>query len=129
MPRPLRSVLAVLAGLAVMFVIVIACTLLSVALMHLKTGHPTPGYLVINVVYSLAAAVAGGWVAARLAGYRPVAHGVALALLMLVLSALSLLHPAPSQPFFYQLFLTIVPPLAAIGGATLAPDNGRVAQV
>jgi hypothetical protein len=124
MPRPLRSVLAILAGFAVMFVIVIACTLLSVALMHLKTGHPTPGYLVLNVVYSLAAAVAGGWVAARVAGYRPITHGVALAALMFVQSALFLLQPAPSQPFLYQVFLTIVPPLAAIGGAALARARG-----
>jgi hypothetical protein len=119
MPRPLRSVLAVLAGFAVMFVLVIVCTLLSLALMHLKTGHPTPGYLVINVVYSLAAAVAGGWVAARVAGYRPLAHGVALALLMFVQGGLFLLHPAASQPFLYQVFLVIFPPLAAIGGSAL----------
>jgi len=129
MPRPLRSVLAIVAGFAAMVVIVIVCTLLSVKLMHLTTGHPTPFYLVLNVLYSLAAAVAGGWVAARVAGYRPLAHGVALALLIFALSALSLLHPAPSQPFLYQVFLTLVPPLAAVGGAALARDNGPVAQV
>jgi hypothetical protein len=119
MPRPLRSFLAVIAGFAVMFVIVIVCTILCLGLMHLKSGHPTPGYLVINVVYSLSAAAVGGWVTGRVSGFRPIAHGVALALLMLVQSTLFLLHPAASQPFLYQVFLTVIPPLAAIAGSAL----------
>ena len=99
MPKVLRSVLAIVAGFVTMFVIVIVCTVVCLQTMHLKSGHPTPGYLVINVIYSLAAAFAGGWVAARAAGYNPVIHGIILGAIMLVQSALFLLHPAASQPF------------------------------
>jgi len=119
MPRNLRSVLAVIAGFLAMAVIVMALTLLSVAVLQLKSGHPTPGYLALNVIYSLAAAVFGGWIAALVAGRTPVAHGIALAVVMLILSAVSYIHYTANQPVAYQLFLTVAPPLAAVFGAWL----------
>jgi hypothetical protein len=120
MPPILRSVLAVLAGLLAMAVIVMALTLLSVFALHLKSGRPTPGYLTLNVIYSLAAAVFGGWLTARLAGRSPIAHGIALAVVMLVLSAVSYLQSTGTQPIAYQVFLVLMPPVAAIAGAWLS---------
>jgi len=119
MPPILRSVLAVIAGFLAMAVIVMALTLLSVFALHLKYGNPTPGYLTLNVIYSLAAAVFGGWLAALAAGRAPVAHGIALAVVMLVLSAVSYVHSSGSQPVAYQVFLIVAPPLAAVLGAWL----------
>jgi hypothetical protein len=117
MPQPIRSILAVIAGYVAMAVVVVILTLLCVAIFHLQSGHPTPVYLALNMAYSLAAAALGGWVAARIAGRSPVAHGVALAVLILALGALQFLHPAPGQSFAYLTFLTIAPPLAAVAGA------------
>jgi uncharacterized membrane protein YfcA len=119
MPQSVRSILAVLAGFLSMMVVVVACTLASVALLHLKSGNPTPGYLVLNVVYSLAGAFLGGWVTARLAGVAPVGHGVALAVLIVLLSALSYVHYTGLQPLGYQIFVTVFPPFAAIAGAAI----------
>jgi putative membrane protein (TIGR04086 family) len=117
MPKFLRSILAVLAGFFSMFLVVIVLTLICVRVLHLKSGHPTPGYLAFNAIYSLAAAILGGYVAARVAGYKPLAHGIALGAVMFVFACLQLLHPAASQPYAYQLLLAVLPPLAAVAGA------------
>jgi hypothetical protein len=123
MPQPVRSILAVIAGFLAMMAVVIVCTLLSVMIFHLKSGHPTPVYLALNVVYSLGAAVLGGWVAGRIARRSPIGHGIALGVVMLAFSIFQLLHPAPGQPFAYLVFLSIAPPLAAVAGAALCPHT------
>ena len=119
MPKPLRSLFAVIAGFVVMATFVIVLTLIFVASLHVQSGHPTPLYLMLNIVYSAGAAIAGGWVAARVAGYRPIAHGVALALLMFLSSLAALRHPAPGQSIAYQVALAILMPLAAVAGSSL----------
>jgi MFS-type transporter involved in bile tolerance (Atg22 family) len=119
-PRSLRSVLAVLAGLLATFALTIACTLLAVHTMHLKSAHPTPGYLALNVFYSLLAAVMGGWVAARLSGYKPLHHALALAMILAALGLTMLIRPAPSQPYNYQLMMAVLPSFAVLGGGWLA---------
>jgi len=123
MPQALRSVLAIIGGFASMAVIVMVCTVVSMKALNLKSGQPTPVYLGINVAYSLLAALLGGFIAAKIAGKSPLAHGIALAALMLVLSALSFKTSAGGQPFAYRIFLVIGPPLAAIAGAELARRN------
>jgi len=102
-----------------MAVIVIVLTLLSVKLFHLQSGHPTPAYLVVNVVYSLAAALVAGIVAGKIADRSAVAHGIALAILMLIFGAISFSHHPLGQPLWYQVFLLLAPPLAAIAGSAL----------
>jgi len=117
--KALRSIFAVIAGFVTMGVFVIVLTLFCVAALHVQSGHPTPLYLMLNIAYSAVAAIAGGWVCARVAGYRPVAHGVALAVLMLLSSAAALRHPAPGQSLTYQITLAALMPLAAIAGSSL----------
>jgi hypothetical protein len=120
MPQPVRSVLAVLAGFLAMMIVVIVLTFACIAFFHLQSGHPTPLYLAINMVYSLVAALLGGWITGRLAGRAPVAHGVALAILMLAMGMMSLLHPAAGQSMLYLVFLATAPPLVAIAGSILS---------
>lgn len=120
MPKALRSVLAVLAGYFAMALIIIVLTAACIAALHLRSGHPTNGYLAFNLLYSFAAAVAGGWVAAKVAGTRRIQHGLALAALILVLGLLFMLHPAPGQPAWDQWVLTLLSPLFAVLGAALA---------
>jgi len=120
MPKAFRSVLAVLAGYLAMAAVIIALTLLCVRLLHLQSGHPTGPYLVLSLALSFAAAVLGGWVAAKVAGYRPLEHGVALGALILVLGVLFLIHPAPGQPLWHQWLLTLGSPFLAVWGASLA---------
>jgi hypothetical protein len=108
-----------MAGFIAMSFVVIVCTIVCVHAMHLQSGHPTPAYLGVNVAYSLAAAALGGYVAARIAGYRPLLHSGLLGAIMFCFGALQLRHPAPAQPYAYQVFLAIAPPLAAWAGGLL----------
>ena len=125
MPPILRSILAVIAGFIAMSFVIIVLTLLSIKTMGLKSGHPTPGYLVINVVYSFLAAAAGGFVTALIAAVKPVEHAYVLACVMLVMGALSYAHYRGTQPGWYQLLLVLVPPLCAIAGAAICARSAR----
>ena len=83
-----RSVLSVIGGLATAMVLVVALTWLAVQLMldGDMGAAPTPAYLGVNLAYSFFAAVAGGWVAARIAARRPLLHAGIVAVVMLLLS-------------------------------------------
>lgn len=82
----IRSVLAVIAGYAVTAAIVIACTILAAKFLIPETAtEPPRGYLVANIAYSLLAAVAGGYITARIARRAPVAHAAVLALVIVAI--------------------------------------------
>ena len=77
MPAIVRSVIAVVAGYATMAVVVIA---LSVIVTKVapgwmgNEGAPNATYVVTNLIYSLAAAMLGGYVAATIGSRAPLAH-------------------------------------------------------
>lgn len=119
MPQPLRSVLAVLAGFVLTMLLSMASTVTAVHLMHLKSAHPVPGFLVVNAVVSGAAAFVGGWVAARLGGLKPLHHGLGVAMLLALVGLVALMRPAASQPYGYQLFVPVLMSFAALGGAAV----------
>lgn len=123
MPSVLRSILSVIAGYIVMMVVVIALTLILVKTMGLKSGNPTPGYLAINVIYSLLAAAIGGFVTAAIARVKPIQHAAALAVFMAIMGVLSYRHYIGMQPLWYQRMMMFLPSLAAIGGAALQSRN------
>ena len=84
----LRSIFAVFAGLVLISVIVESLEFGLVTLLNGEvTTDPaiysrvrnTPAFLATKVVYNTAAAIVGGWVAARLARRAPMAHGLVLA--------------------------------------------------
>ena len=105
----LRSVLAVVAGFAAAFVIVVIVTLAAAAALGLTEGSVTPLYLMLNLLGSALAAIAGGYVAARLAPSAPMQHGIALAIVMLLLSLSAVFsEPQPGQPGWYPVTIAIV---------------------
>jgi hypothetical protein len=123
MPSLLRSFFAVMVGFMVMMLTVVVLTLIFVKTMGQHSGHPTPAYLAVNVVYSLLAASIGGFATAAVAKVKPVRHGAALAAVMFVLSVLSYLHDTGGQPVWYRGMLMIVPSLCAVAGAALYARN------
>ena len=128
MPQVLRSVLSIFVGVMVIGFLVIALTVLAVHTMHLQSGHPTPAYLAVSTVYSLLAALAGGFAAGRIAGWQPIAHGLVLAVIMVVLNVLSFHHAsgtATAQPHWYMLMLEFVAPAMALAGSALAAQQMR----
>lgn len=117
MPQTLRSIFAVFAGFVCMAICVIVLTLVTVKLMGIQSGHPTPVYLFLNVFYSVGAGFLGGWVTGVLAKRNAVAHGLVLAGIMLVLGIFGLKNPAPGQSMMYLILITLACPLAAVLGA------------
>ena len=106
--------------------VVIVLTVISVNAMGLKSGHPTPGYLVFNVAYSFFAAAAGGFVTALIAGVKPLEHGYVLAGLMLLMGALSYFRYKGIQPGWYQVMMVVVPPLCAVAGAAICARSVKM---
>lgn len=123
----MQSVIAVLAGFVTMTVVVIIATvILTRALASARPGDPfgdprqlPTGYLMANLVASSVAALIGGYLTAALAESAPLAHGAALAVLMILMSAFSMRRSLGSQPRWYAMTLMLVMPLVAIGGSFL----------
>jgi hypothetical protein len=128
----LQSIGAVVAGYVVMAVLVMAGTMAWVATMvpggiaamrqnpRAQAMTPTPRYLAMNLVLSLVAAIAGGWVTARLGG-----NLVGLAAVLLVMGVVSAFMPeAKRQPPWYRYLIPVVG-LAGIALSTLLTATAR----
>lgn len=88
----LRSIGAVLAGFVACFVLAIATdVVLVMAHVFPDPAHPElygDGLYALITLYTAAYSAFGGWLAARLAPARPIAHAVALGVLGFVASSL-----------------------------------------
>lgn len=115
----LHGFLALLAGFATMAILVILVTALITRLAPEWVGEqsrPRLGYVFVNLGYSFLAAAAGGYVTAWAASSNPLVHVLALAIAVLVLSALSALQMREKRPIAYQLALVAVSPMGIMAG-------------
>ena len=123
--RPGRSVLAVLAGFAVIFVLSLGT---DVAL-HAAGVYPPWGRTMADSLFGLATAyrivygVAGCYVTARLAPDRPMAHALALGVLGLVFSLAGPVYAQKQGPEFGPLWYSIAIVLISLPCAWL---GGRI---
>ena len=115
----LYTFLALLAGFATIAIIAI----LMAALLSRFTpswvgqqGSPRPGYVFVNLGYSLLAAAAGGYVTAWASAANPLVHVLVLALVVLALGGLSALQSRGKQPVWYALALLAISPLGVLAG-------------
>jgi hypothetical protein len=128
--RILRSVVGVVAGLIAVSVLVEA---VEVSLVTFANGGMTmdpvvyfgtrnrPWFLAIKLLYNTAGAMAGGYLAAWIAGRAPVAHGVALAIVQAAALGYAVTDPAMRQwtPDWVWGALMIVSTIGVIQGARL----------
>ena len=117
-----RSFLAILAGFATMAVLVTLVTLsISNSFPRLigDQAHPRRRYMLLNLAYSAAFAVAGGYVTALIAKADPLRNVFMLAIVILMISALSALQLRGQQPLIYQFALIVITPIAALAGGLL----------
>ena len=115
----LHGFLALLAGFATMAIVVILITafLTRIAPEWVgEQGKPRTGYIFVNLGYSFLAAAAGGYITAWAASGNPLVHDLALAVAVLVLSALSALQMRGKQPIAYQLALVAISPMGIMAG-------------
>jgi hypothetical protein len=123
----MRSIIAVVAGFVVVIAVVMAGTAAATELIvpgglfEAATGPREalpPEYFAANLIVSAMGAVLGGWVTARMAPDREMAHVFALTVLMILMSIPSLMGYGPSfdvQPAWYRYML----PILGVGGVLL----------
>ena len=122
----LHAFLALLSGFATMGLLVAAITILLQKLTPGWIGEtgkpgekPKPGYIFVNLGYSFLAAAAGGYVTAWMARQNPLVHVLALAIVVLLLAALSALQQRGQQPVWYMLTLVALTPLGVFAGGLI----------
>jgi hypothetical protein len=126
--RTLRSLGAVVAG----FLVCVVLSIATDAVMHATGIFPPMGQAMAGALFLLATVyrtvygVAGGYITARLAPARPIAHAVALGVLGLVASLAGLLATWDKGPEFgpkwYPLALVVIAvPSCWLGGKLLRP--------
>jgi hypothetical protein len=118
----LRTFLALFAGfltMAIMVGVATAVLMKCVPEWVGAPGHPRAGYIFVNLGYSFAAAIAGGYITAWIARNNPLIHALALALIVLLLAALSALQQRGQQPIWYQLTLIAMTPAGVFIGGVL----------
>ena len=110
---------SLLAGFASMALLVVVVTALLKRFAPEWVGaetRPRPGYVFVNLGYSFLAATAGGFVSAWIAGASPLPAVSGLAVVVLVMGALSALTARGKQPLWYQAALLAITPLGVLAG-------------
>ncbi|HEY1766349.1 MAG TPA: hypothetical protein VGG26_01770 [Terracidiphilus sp.] len=118
----LHAFLALIAGFAVMILLVIGATALMKRLIPSWAGaqsQPSPGSVLLNLGCSFLAASAGGYVTAWVAKDNPLYHVLMLGIVVLILAALSALQSRGKQPITLQLALVAIMPLGVLAGGLL----------
>ena len=117
-----HAFLAILAGFVSMAMLMIAATTLlrrlAPALAESQL-RPQPAYVLVNMGCSFIAAVLGGYLTAWAAGAGALADMLVLAIVVLVLGAISTLMARGPQPVWYQMVLLVTAPLGVVAGGLL----------
>jgi hypothetical protein len=118
----LHAFLALLAGFAIMTLIIIAVTAALTKLAPAwarSEGRPAPSYALVSLTYTFAAAAAGGYITAWAARENFLADVLALAVVVLILGALSALQMRGRQPVWFQIAQVTISPLGVMAGGLL----------
>lgn len=118
----LHSFLAIGGGFLAIAILVAIATLVMQRVapeMVDENSQPRRLHFLLNLGYSALFAAIGGYATAWIARENPLVHTLVLALVVLLLSALSALQMKGKQPVSYQLALTALTPLAVLGGGLL----------
>lgn len=122
----LQGLAAVAGGFAVMVAIVMAGTALAALAMGRSisaatASKPSPAYMVYDFVLGMAAAAVGGLAVGRLAPFAPMAHGVALAAVVLAMAVWCVLSYGDNgPPRWYQALMSFTSAAAVVTTAAQA---------
>ena len=117
----LHSLLAIGGGFLTLALLVAVSTFLTKRFAPSLADNTQPQliYKLYNMATSAAFGMAGGYVTALIGHDNPLVYALALALIVLLLSALSALQLRGTVPVAYQLTLTMLTPLAVLSGGLL----------
>ena len=134
----LRSILAVLAGLAVMTIVVMVGVAIAAAVLigsgamsaDVPVSPPPTGYLAANLIISLLAAVLGGYTTARIVGPRSLVQVIVLASIVLAMGLVTALSAGPDsgQPTWYGYVIPIIGAVGVLAGGHLGSLHAAVAR-
>jgi putative membrane protein (TIGR04086 family) len=112
----LRGLLAILAGFGLTAVMWVVFAWMASALMEVPTDAQTTAYSLVTILIVFVSTFSGGMLTGNLALFRPVLHGIGLAvLLLLLLLPMLIFGPRLGQPDWYPMVMV----LACAGGAIL----------
>jgi hypothetical protein len=118
----LHTFLALLVGFAVLLLLGVGLTALvgrAVPGWAEFAGRPSLGYAFVHLGSTFLAAASGGYVTAWVAAANPLIHALALAIVVLALTALSALQSKGKQPVWFALALVAVSPIGVLAGGLL----------
>jgi hypothetical protein len=117
-----HSFLAILAG----FVIIVGLT--GIATLFLRQMMPSLARIgtkpdafamIVNIGLGLIFSMLGGYVTARYSRGNPIAHAFMLAIVVLLLGAISAVQMKSKQPVYYLILSAVIPPLSVLAGGLL----------
>ena len=112
--QTVRSIGSVIVGYLVFALSAVAFFQLSGQPPHAQAPLPI---MIASILVGIVSAFAGGYLAARLAGRRPFAHGIAVALILALGASVSLVSTMGHGAIWSQVAaLLLMAPSAAIGG-------------
>ena len=134
-----RSVLAVVAGIAAMsavaFAIEIPLRMLTLRLFSATFPDQAAldsnvGWLLSQSLYTVPAAILGGYVAAWVAPHRGLAHAVAMAIVQDLLIVMLIFNPPhPVPPWLWAIGLVVTPAAIIYGGFLRSRRKGAAKSV
>jgi len=131
----MRSLAAIVGGFLAYafmmgFTVLVLQTMSPVAFGPGALQPPSLWAMGIEMIYSVAWAVIGGYVAALIARFDPVTHAGFLAAIVLMLGVVNLISSAQTnQPMWYQLMLIALSALAVVIGGTLRAKQAAVLAI
>lgn len=121
----LRTVVALIAGFAIMAFTILIATIGIALAMNVQRGVLPTSFLVVMVVVSALASGLGGYSTASLARDRPTVHAAILATMIFVQHVYAILFPVEGQETWYIWSLAIGGPLLALAGGKLRELTAR----
>ena len=118
----LQTFLAMAAGFAVIVLLGMGLTALVARLVPSWADvaeNQRPSYFFVHLAMAFLAASAGGYVTAWVATANPLIQVLALALVVLLLSAMSALQSRGKYPIWFQLAQVAITPLGVLAGGLL----------
>ncbi|MGD0800698.1 MAG: hypothetical protein ABR906_05235 [Terracidiphilus sp.] len=115
----LHAFLALTAGFAVLALLAVGFSKLVARLTPgwaVEQRRMPAGYAFVSLGSSFLAAAAGGYVTAWIAAANPLIHVLALGIVVLALTALSVLQSRGKQPIWFALALVALSPIGVMTG-------------
>jgi hypothetical protein len=113
--RIVRGVAGVLFG----FIVFVAIIRMLSAFAGSLTNAAPANYVLLSLVWTVAAAVLGGYISARIAGSHEFPHAAAVGLLIVALGFVSMRQEGASRPGWYQITIAGCGPISAMIGAAI----------